>query len=85
LQHTLAFVLANNSVVVYNAKTSVVDYFLNANKGSIYSVYFHPVADYFLILTSEGRVNMWSVGSKRYERTSNFEQNASLFDLEGLI
>lgn len=54
LKNSLCFILTNNSVVIYNSKTKQVDFKLNSNKGSIYGLYFNPISDYFIILTSEG-------------------------------
>ncbi|KAL4468274.1 hypothetical protein ABPG72_015810 [Tetrahymena utriculariae] len=85
LKNTLCFILTNNSVIIYNTKLKQIDFKLNSNKSSIYGLYFNPISDYFIILTSQGQVNFWSMGSQRYEKTGIFINYSSLFDVEGLI
>lgn len=65
--------MQNNSIAIYSTKTNEIEYEIrDIGVGSIYGIFSHCIMDYFVILTSNGYLHFWSMGSGRFERTEAF-------------
>lgn len=85
LTSTIGMITQTNSVIIYNFANQSVQCECNSNKASICGLYIHPITDYLLILLSDDSINIWSLGSKRFEKSTSLAQFSSIFDLEGVV
>jgi WD40 repeat protein len=80
-KHAYAFILRNNSIVLYSNSHQRVINQLKCNEDSVLGIFLHPLFDYAIILAANGSVNVWSLNSNRLERVFSFPEFVHQFQL----
>ncbi|KRX08238.1 WD40-repeat-containing domain [Pseudocohnilembus persalinus] len=86
INNQFALIQMNNNITIISTEKKEVEYELrDPGQGSIYIVFYHFIMDYYVILTSNGYLHFWSLGSGRFERTELVNNYKQIFDIESLI